>query len=101
MDIELPKDAEGREISLDTEVLYQKRGKERQVLKWKFYPRDSVPMWIACLEHNNSYDYGNSKFLYLTPPDSWELLLVDVHDPYKRTTHPDIAMRIRKLRSDD
>lgn len=67
MDIELPKDAEGREISLDTEVLYQKDGKERQVLKWEFYPRDSVPMWIACLEHNNSYDYRNSKFLYLTP----------------------------------
>lgn len=44
MDIELPKDAEGREISLDTKVLYQKDGKERQVLKWEFYPRDSVPM---------------------------------------------------------
>ena len=101
MDIELPKDAEGREIPLDTKVLYQKDGKERQVLKWEFYLRDSVPMWIACLEHNNSYDYRNSKFLYLTPPDSWELLLADVHDTYKHMTHPDIAMRIRKLRSDD
>lgn len=29
MDIELPKDAEGREIPLDTKVLYQKDGKER------------------------------------------------------------------------
>ena len=29
MDIELPKNAEGREISLDTKVLYQKDGKER------------------------------------------------------------------------
>lgn len=29
MDIELPKDAEGREIPLDIKVLYQKDGKER------------------------------------------------------------------------
>ena len=29
MDIELPKDVEGREIPLDTKVLYQKDGKER------------------------------------------------------------------------
>lgn len=77
----------------------RRTARNARYLNERFYLRDSVPMRIACLEHNDSYDYSNYKFLYLTPPDSWELLLVDVHDTYKHMTHPNIAMCIRKLRS--
>lgn len=38
MSIELPKDAEGREIPLDTEVLFDKDGKELCVKRIEFDP---------------------------------------------------------------
>lgn len=37
MTVELPKDAEGREIPLDTVVLYDKDGKRREVDWYTFY----------------------------------------------------------------
>ena len=39
MSVELPKDAEGREIPLDTEVLYDKDGKEIGVSRYQYYPK--------------------------------------------------------------
>lgn len=38
MTVELPKDAEGREIPLDTDALYDKEGKRREVDWYTFYP---------------------------------------------------------------
>lgn len=127
MSVELPKDAEGREIPLDTEVLYDKSGNKRKVQgleyspiggRWKVTFLDSFADWYE-------------KDVYLTPPDSWEKLLEDLNeagnarcqeacayfhrdkdedgctscpggeDGCARIAMRDIASRIRKLRGED
>lgn len=78
--IELPKDAEGREIPLDTEVLYNEDGKRFEVNRFTY----SVVQTIHDLKWgvvfmDCSYDYCIS--FYLTPPetpDSWEELEEDL-----------------------
>ena len=70
--IELPKDAEGREIPLDTECLYTEDGTKHNVEGFTFSRKDagwSVETHIAI------YD---TEELLLTPPDSWEKLEEDL-----------------------
>lgn len=80
--IELPKDALGRVISLDTEVMYDINGKKVRITsftyrcdvhglrsQWKVFSQD-----ITCEE----YGMLPADSLYLTPPDSWEKLEEDV-----------------------
>ena len=129
-DIELPIDAEGHEIPLDTKVLYSEDGKTFNVHYYTYSVRQTIPQrkWemvtMNCIVHNVSD-------LYLTPPDSWEKLLDDLDaaggarhqgvcdyfnrdkDEYCCTSCPggkddcvliamrDIADRIRKLRGED
>ena len=78
--VELPKDAEGRDIPLDTKVLYQVDGSECTVVKWKweFYPHNTAPEWTVVLEHKGIREAFNPKFMSLTPRDSWEKLLEDL-----------------------
>ena len=72
--INLPKDAEGREIPLDTEVLYDKKGKLREVDWYKFYPdKDS---WAVVFE--DSCASFSPHDLSLTQPDIWEKLEEDL-----------------------
>lgn len=71
MSVELPKDAEGREIPLDTEHLYM-NGVRHNVEVFTFSRKCgewSVETNIAI------YDPAD---LYLTPPDSWEKLEEDL-----------------------
>lgn len=70
MNIELPKDAEGREIPLDTKVLYFKNGSEHKVAKWVLYPHEGI-RWAVVFD-NEVRRYPD--VLFLTPPDSWERL---------------------------
>lgn len=73
--IELPKDAEGREIPLDTGVLYDKDGVGHEVDEWTYVrPLDDIPFWYAS---NNAAHYFAGDY-YLTPPDTWEKLLEDL-----------------------
>lgn len=74
--IELPKDAEGREIPLDTKVLYNEDGKCFKVNRFTYSVVQTMPglkwgvVFMDC-----RYDYCSS--FYLTPPetpDSWEKL---------------------------
>lgn len=80
--IELPKDAEGREIPLDTEVLYDSCGTKVSVKE--FLSRTSVENqrteWTikAAYEGNLYYNSFKPKNMHLTPPDSWELLEEDL-----------------------
>lgn len=78
--IELPKDAEGREIPLDTKVLYNEDGKCFKVNRFTYSVVQTMPglkwgvVFMDC-----QYDYCSS--FYLTPPetpDSWEKLEEDL-----------------------
>lgn len=72
VDIELPKDAKGCEIPLDTECLYTYKGEKQDVLSFTYYRRKDI--W----EIETDMRTVNSIYLYLTPPDSWEKLEEDL-----------------------
>lgn len=82
MTVELPKDAEGREIPLDTKVLFDKEGKELRVKRIEFDPFNDVWRFVV---QKGSLDLGT---FYYRPeyvclekpvtPDSWEKLLEDL-----------------------
>lgn len=116
MSIELPKDAEGREIPLDTECLYTHDGEKRDVFSFVYYRRKDK--W----EIETDAQFINSIHFYITPPDSWEKLEEDLdkgedicdyfegcpEDMYgkscsecKKAALKNIASRIRKLRGED
>lgn len=80
MSVELPKDAEGREIPLDTTILYNEDGKCFKVNRFSYSVVQTMPglkwgvVFMDC-----RYDYCSS--FYLTPPeppDSWEKLEEDL-----------------------
>ena len=73
MNVELPKDAKGREIPLDTEVLYDKEGKRREVDWYTFYPDKDI--WDVVLADSSAHFSPHN--LSITPPDSWEKLEED------------------------
>lgn len=84
MSIELPKDAEGREIPLDTEVLYDSCGTKVSVKE--FLSRTLVESqkteWTikAAYEGNLYYNSFKPKNMHLTQPDTWERLLDDLSE---------------------
>lgn len=74
MSIELPKDAEGREIPPDTDHLYMQDGTKQNVEGFMFCRRNaewSVETDIAI------YD---TEELYITPSDSWKKLEEDLSE---------------------
>lgn len=80
MSVELPKDAEGREIPLDTKILYNEDGKCFKVNRFTYSVVQTMPglkwgvVFMDC-----RYDYCSS--FYLTPPeppDSWERMEEDI-----------------------
>lgn len=80
MSVELPKDAEGREIPLDTKKLYNEDGKCFKINHFTYSVVQTMPglkwgvVFMDC-----RYDYCSS--FYLTPPeppDSWEKLEEDL-----------------------
>lgn len=83
MSIELPKDAEGREIPLDVEFLYNANGESVKPYSFTFRRYNGF-CWEMCLVgvQNSVYD---PKSFYLTPPDSWEKLEEDLG---KIVNHP-------------
>lgn len=123
MNIELPKDAEGREIPLDTECLYTYKGEKQDVFSFTYHRREDI--W----EIETDMRTVNSIHFYITPPDSWEKLqedlnrgagmlnyeacayfgksacdcsscIVDKGKTCERVVMRDIASRIRKLRGE-
>lgn len=125
MSVELPKDAEGREIPLDTNVLYDANGSKRDVKSFIYCVDDDV--WrVLFLDSIASYVSTN---VHLTPPDSWKKLeedlrrgadalsyeacayfgksacdcsscIADKGETCERVVMRDIADRIRKLRGE-
>lgn len=90
MAVELPKDAEGREIPLDTEILYDETGNEYEVYYYKYSVHRTIPWhkWQAVVTDYIVHDVSD---LYLTPPDSWEKLLEDLKavEDYGNSSHLD------------
>lgn len=75
--VELPKDAEGREIPLDTEILYDENGNEYEVYHYKYPVRQTIPRrkrQVVIMD----YIVHDVSDLYPTPPDSWEKLDEDL-----------------------
>ena len=84
MSIELPKDAEGREIPLDTEVLYDERGIKVSVKEFLFrtLTESQKTEWTikAAYEGNFYYNGFNPENMHLALPDTWEKLLEDLSE---------------------
>ena len=77
MTVELPKDAEGREIPLDTALLYGKvSGEEYEVVCFNFRP--SVRQWRVELKRRDDLGIYATESFTLSPPDSWEKLEDDL-----------------------
>lgn len=75
--IELPKDAEGREIPLDTAELHTIWGCVFCIEKVE-YARGMGWCFYGHLEGRTSHFAAIPSSLYLTPPDSWEKLEEDL-----------------------
>ena len=73
--ITLPKDAEGREIPLNTTALYDKNGQEIEVSRYQYYPKVGPGYWNLKSVRNKYYRQDE---VYLTKPDSLEKLLDDM-----------------------
>lgn len=75
--ITLPKDAEGKEVPLDTEMLYDEYGNQRNIVKFIYHHdcETGAKGWTV------EYDNGVERFvslMYLTQPDSWKKLEDDL-----------------------
>ena len=85
--IALPKDAEGREIPLDTRVLYEKEGDELRVKRIEFDVFSGS--WCFAVQKDSialATIYRRPQDVYLekpAPPDSWEKLLDDLDNAAK------------------
>lgn len=80
--IQLPRDAEGREIPLDTEVLYDMCGTKVSVKEFLFRTlvESQRTQWTikAAYEGNFYYNSFKPENMHLTQPDSWEKLEEDI-----------------------
>ena len=85
MTVELPKDAEGREISLDTDALYDKNGERLTIYAWEYMPKLKHSKWrVRFLFDESGVKYYPDDY-YLTPPDSWEKLEEDLDKAASKT----------------
>lgn len=80
MSIELPRDAEGREIPLDTVALYDDSGNVYSIRRF-IYTNDFdlndkwMNSWYVVTD---DYKTAKSELMHLTKPDSWEKLEDDL-----------------------
>lgn len=79
--IELPKDAEGREIPLDTSELFISDGTMVHVLRFEYmhHTHDAHDAWFVYIERTpGEHMTLHACDVHLTPPDSWEKLEEDL-----------------------
>lgn len=90
MSVELPKDAEGREIPLDTVALYDDNGNVHNIRRF-MYTNDFdlndkwINSWIAVVD---DYKTAKPEQMHLTSPDSWEKLEEDLGRAAERDVVP-------------
>ena len=73
-EVPLPRDYEGREIPLNTKVLYDLNGHAHDVQTFEFSAVDG--MWRVSFL--NGFTLFHTNDICLTPPDSWEKMLLDL-----------------------
>lgn len=82
MSIELPKDAKGREIPLDTTVLYDSCGTKVSVKEFlsRTFVESQKTGWTIKAQYEGNIDYNSfkPKNMHLTPPDTWKKLEEDL-----------------------
>lgn len=80
--IELPRDAEGREIPLDTEVLYDMCGTKVSVKEFLYRTlvESQRTEWTIEAQYEGNFYYNSfkPKNMHLTPSDTWEKLEEDL-----------------------
>lgn len=79
MNIELPKDADGREIPLDTKVLYDRYGFKNLVKSFMYVIRTDTRTGIWRVKFTVSTSLFAVSDMHLAEPDSWEKLGEDLH----------------------
>lgn len=127
MTVDLPKDADGREVPLDTALLYgEVSGEEYEVVCFNFSP--SMRQWRVKLKRRDDLGIYATDNFTLSPPDSWKKLEEDLSEISKGsvchyfhkggsntcegcpadgtgscwpTMARDVTSRIRKLRGED
>lgn len=77
VNIELPKDAAGREIPLDVDALYDKNGERLPLFIWLYTPRVNRKWTVQFLFDDSNRTYDPEDY-FLTPPDSLKKLLEDL-----------------------
>lgn len=82
MEIGLPKDAEGREIPLDTVVMFGGNGNAYNIVRWSYVTElnagdENANSWYAVTKGRTVLD---PELMYLAPPDSWEKLEEDLSE---------------------
>lgn len=84
MIVELPKDADGREIPLDTALLYgEVSGDEYEVVCFNFSP--SMRRWRVKLKRRDDLGIYSTDVFTLSQPDSWEKLEEDLDKAASKT----------------
>ena len=79
MNIELPKDADGREIPFDTKVLYDRYGFENLVKSFMYVVRTDTCTGIWRVKFTTGTSLFAVSDMHLAEPDSWEKLDEDLH----------------------
>jgi hypothetical protein len=79
MNIELPKDADGQEIPLDTEVLYDRYGFKNFVKSFMYVIRTDTCTGIWRVKFITGTSLFAVSDMHLAEPDSWEKLDEDLH----------------------
>lgn len=74
--IELPKDADGREVPLDTTTLYDESGQPLKVRVFQYSPE--FGKWLVHCLFNAAEMSSRVSKCYLEPHDSWEKLEEDL-----------------------
>lgn len=89
MSVQLAKDREGREIPLDTEVLYDNNGVKFNVDEFKLcaLPSSRTSFWTIRGVFEDEEEPCNflPHLLHLTQPDSWKRLLDDLDKAASKT----------------
>lgn len=88
MNIESPKDADGRKVPLDTKVLYDRYGNANDVRLFAYFANSDT--WRVRFTSSTSSYFAVSD-MYLDGPDSWEKLDEDLHAVETYEDSPDCS----------